>query len=150
MKISRKTKAIYAARKREKKPDAPASPDFGHRKLAWSPIRTKDELHRVYTRLVPEIRRIAYHAGYGIGVHGSMRRDLDLIAVPWTEEAVSAHELAQRIQLSLCGMKEASYDWEQKPHGRKGCTIVVGMNAFIDLSVSPFLQVEGKDTRKAE
>ena len=138
MNISRKTKAIYSARKREKKPDAAAKPDFTHRKLAWAPIRTKDELRRVYERLMPEIRRVAYHAGYGIGFHGSMRRDLDLIAIPWTDDAVSADELASRISLSLCGMKQ-SVDWETKPHGRKGCVIVVGMNAFIDLSVSPFL-----------
>lgn len=142
MKISRKTRAIYAARKRPKKPDAPKKPDYTVRKLKWGTIRTKDELRRIYQRIIPEIRRVAYHSGYGIGVHGSMRRDLDLIAIPWTEKAVAADILARRIQLSLCGMKQTTYDWEAKPHGRKGTIIVVAMNAFIDLSVSPFIQVK--------
>ncbi len=139
--VSRKEKAIYVARKREKKPDAPAKPRPADapRLIKWGTIRTKDELNRLYKRIVPEIRRVAYHAGYGIGVHGSMRRDLDLIAVPWTEKAVKASELARRIQLACCGMQESKYDWVQKPHGRKGATIVVAMNAFIDLSVSPYL-----------
>jgi len=28
--------------------------------------------------------------GYAIAPHGSLARDLDVIAVPWTEDAVSA------------------------------------------------------------
>lgn len=35
-------------------------------------------------RLIWEVAR---GCGYAIGLHGSMKRDVDLIAVPWTDEA---------------------------------------------------------------
>lgn len=137
MKISAKIKAIYRERRKEHAKRIPTAPDYTRRKIAWSPIRTKDELNALYRRILPEIRRVAYASGYGLGVHGSMRRDLDLIAVPWTDEAVNKNLLADRIQLSICGMKESKRTWEEKPHGRTGTIIVVAMNAFIDLSVTP-------------
>ena len=37
----------------------------------------------IYAALVP----IARKHGYALAIHGSMMTDLDLIAVPWTEEA---------------------------------------------------------------
>lgn len=41
--------------------------------------------------------RVARRHGYAIGVHGSMSRDLDLIAVPWVESASSPDELLKEI-----------------------------------------------------
>ena len=57
--------------------------------------------------------------GFGIGLHGSMRRDLDLIAVPWVGEPRNAwDELAATIQKAACGLSNAKFAWEAKPCGR--------------------------------
>ncbi len=60
--------------------------------------------------------QIAKDYGYAIAFHGSGVRDCDLIAVPWTDSAVSAEELvvgiASRMILTL---GHGAYD---KPHGR--------------------------------
>lgn len=40
---------------------------------------------------VPDLRtiwRLAREVGYAVGLHGSLRRDVDLIAAPWTDEVV--------------------------------------------------------------
>lgn len=50
-----------------------------------------------YALLIGPIRVTAEKCGYAIGVHGSLARDIDLIAVPWRRDAVSGNELAERI-----------------------------------------------------
>src|ERR1700736_3980142 len=85
------------------------------RPVAWSPTRNKDELERLYRRIIPQLRRVAKQAGYGLGVHGSLRRDLDLIAVPWVKCALAPNTLAARMQTAMCGSQQPRYEWEQKP-----------------------------------
>lgn len=41
----------------------------------------------------------ARELGYALAVHGSVTRDCDLIAVPWTDAAVNAFELAHALIL---------------------------------------------------
>ena len=81
-------------------------------------IHTLDEQERWYLAVLPSIRTVARTLGYGIGVHGSMRRDLDLIAVPWSEEHATPDALAKAIQYAALGTHGDVVNWEQKPCGR--------------------------------
>ena len=84
---------------------------------------------------IAPIRLLAREVGYAIGVHGSQERDLDLIAAPWTEAAVSAEELANHIAKGINGRVLAP---EDRPLGRWSCNIQIdGWFKLIDLSVSP-------------
>lgn len=84
---------------------------------------------------VDEIRALAMQVGYAIGLHGSLERDLDLIAVPWTDEAISAQALADHIAAGLGGRV---IDPGPKPLGRWACNIQMdGWYKLIDLSVAP-------------
>jgi hypothetical protein len=49
-------------------------------------------------KLIEPIRVVARAHGYAIGVHGSLKRDIDLIAVPWSQEASTPKVLADAIQ----------------------------------------------------
>lgn len=42
---------------------------------------------------IDRIRELAKEIGYAIGAHGSLERDLDLIAAPWSEEALKLNYL---------------------------------------------------------
>lgn len=44
---------------------------------------------------------VARKHGYALAAHGSMVTDFDLIAVPWTEQAIEAEELMQHIMSHL-------------------------------------------------
>lgn len=84
-------------------------------------------------------RNVARQLGYAIAVHGSQARDLDLLAVPWVPEAESAEELVESIAAAVDGIYSSV---EEKPHGRRGWSIVsrhrLGIDAwYIDLSVMP-------------
>lgn len=91
----------------------------------WEIVRSVDEMERFYNRCLPAIREAARAQGYAIGLHGSMRRDLDLIAVPWV--AVPAHrdELAKAIHLAACGTSQTAYQWERKPFGRHATSMPI-------------------------
>lgn len=107
-----------------------------------------------YAALLPDLVRAAREVGYAIAPHGSLARDFDLIAVPWTEEAVSAEQLVMRLMsvsgahLQEGGRKvEGTDEWAvvpgdaptRKPHGRLAWSLHLGQsgNLYLDVSVMP-------------
>lgn len=109
-----------------------------------------------YSILIPRLMRAGREVGYAIAVHGSMARDLDLVAIPWTEDAVSAERLVMHLMAEVDGrlrnggkMKtnpDGTETWEVahgsvpsvKPHGRLAWSIHVGReDMYIDVSVMP-------------
>lgn len=70
-----------------------------------------------------------------------MIRDLDLIAAPWTEEAVSADQLAQALCDAAGGFipqgETLHVNPEYRPHGRMAYIIQLGRGLYIDVSVMP-------------
>lgn len=86
---------------------------------------------------VARIRALAREVGYAIGVHGTMERDLDLIAVAWAEEAVAPAELAAHLAAGL-NAHILNDKIQDKPLGRWSCSIQIdGWFKVIDLSVAP-------------
>lgn len=96
-----------------------------------------------YATALSAARARARELGYALAVHGSERRDLDLIAAPWTDEAVSAGELAHEIAIAVGGFiptdetGSADRNPTSKPHGRLAWSIHLGGGPYIDLSVMP-------------
>ncbi len=84
----------------------------------WVVVKTIDKMQEFYLSKLPEIREAAHSCGYAIGVHGSTRRDFDLMAMPWIDTHTDKNRLAKEIQKAACGMFRETYDWEQKPSGR--------------------------------
>jgi len=99
------------------------------------------DLLPAYELRLPIIRRVAREFGYAIGLHGSGRRDLDLIAAPWTGTAHSAQELVDAICLAVHGIVNDPPGLEKSPsrrdHGRLAWSIQIGGGRYIDLSVMP-------------
>lgn len=88
---------------------------------------------------VARIRELAAQIGYAIGVHGSQERDLDLIAAPWTEDALKLN-YREAMQHIADGLGARLVETELKPLGRRACTIQMnGWFKPIDLSVCPML-----------
>lgn len=93
-------------------------------------------------RCIPPIREAVRDLGWTIAVHGSQRRDLDLIAVPWTDEAADADAVAAAVaeatkQATGWGHLANSGYRETKPHGRFAVTILATAEIHLDLSVMP-------------
>lgn len=111
-----------------------------------------------YGCLYPCLCDIAQKHGYAMALHGSMQRDLDLVAIPWTEQATDAETLVAAIiaHIGLLSFKErimrdgipaadvdaiveadGGPDPRNKPHGRRAWSLHLDLGAYIDLSVMP-------------
>lgn len=104
-----------------------------------------------YIALIPRATEVARESGYALAVHGSVGRDLDLIAAPWTDEAVSAQELilallgafgfmGARMEHRSEGRAEGHGNGDlpaKRPHGRLAWSIHFENGLYLDVSVMP-------------
>lgn len=93
-----------------------------------------------YSLMLQWLSDAANKCGYALGLHGSLSRDLDLIAVPWTEEAVCADQLISAIVDTAGGFiakDSLTVNPEFRPHGRMAYAIQLGRGLYIDISVMP-------------
>lgn len=101
--------------------------------------------NRALLGLILEPMRIAAKdVGYAITVHGSLNRDVDLVAIPWREHNVADPDrLMTILQGVICGITGRCHreqGWTQKPHGRLARIISVWCGestCSLDLSVMP-------------
>jgi hypothetical protein len=120
----------------------------------------------MYEVLIGPLREVARRLGYTLAVHGTLKRDIDLIACPWTFQAVPAKTLAKAIQHKareivgyaepcrvsarssnpkyfrdgLMGFAPKVGRIAAKPHGRKSWAFHLTPNQdgpYIDLAVMP-------------
>ena len=103
-----------------------------------------------YVSIFPHLAEIARNHGYSLTVHGSVGKnrysDLDLVAIPWIDEAKEAEVLMQAIwdwsvkmiiNEDFAPLFKKEYYPEQKPHGRRAWFLQLGNGAGIDISVMP-------------
>lgn len=112
------------------------------------------QVRAAYEQLIEPLRAVAVAHGYALAAHGSLARDIDLIAVPWTVDALDQDTVARALiaevervngyALVLENLVNVDpYDFrkrvpEPKAHGRMAWSIHLGKaGAYIDLSVMP-------------
>ena len=92
----------------------------------WFKAGTIEQMQQFYLHRLPAIREAAQEHGYAIGTHGSQRRDFDLMAMQWREDASDPATLAHAIAEAACGIsREGAYQWEKKPMGRIAVSIPI-------------------------
>lgn len=116
----------------------------------------------LYRRLIGPLREVASRLGYALGVHGTLKRDIDLIAAPWTSEAARPKVLVRAVQAvargvigyaephprertrwfrnGLSGFVPGFGHIAAKPHGRRCWTFHLTPTfdgPYLDLSILP-------------
>jgi len=101
-------------------------------------------LEEYYDFALKACRHIALEHGYAVAVHGTMKTDLDLVAVPWVSKAIHPKTLANKFLKILGGEKNALWDTEVRSvHGHLKYTIILpldfeyGKTPYIDLTIIP-------------
>lgn len=99
------------------------------------PIHAKPSLYAFYFDVIKEI---GLQYGYNIVLHGSMNRDLDLIAIPWQEQIGDKMEMLDRIAEAIGGhilfeTEEDRKKFREKFHGRQ--CYVININRTIKAKV---------------
>lgn len=89
--------------------------------------------------MYPGLAAIFQRHGYALAVHGSLARDMDVIAVPWTETVSEPSAVLSDVTTEYA--VRVIGEPVQKPHGRIAYTLSVGFGqCAIDLSfVQPLL-----------
>jgi len=100
------------------------------------PIHAKPSLYSFYFEVIKEI---GLKYGYNIVLHGSLNRDLDLIAIPWEETIGDKDEMVDEITNIIGGnllMQNRSVNnvegdrFGLRPHGR--ITYIININRDIE------------------
>lgn len=104
-----------------------------------------------YVAIYPHLAEVARAHGYSLSIHGSVGQsrysDLDLVAIPWIDEAVEAEVLmaaiwewcSRFIDNDFGKLFNKQFYPEQKPHGRCAWFLQMGNGSGIDISVMPRL-----------
>lgn len=108
-------------------PNVIAPPQYENPAPGWVDPRVPD---------LTLIWKLAREVGYAVGVHGSLKRDCDLIAAPWTSEAVGNAELVEHLCAGLNARIVGGPEY--KPHGRVAVNLQIdGYFKPLDLSIMP-------------
>lgn len=98
-------------------------------------------------RIIRPLRERAKALGYALCVHGSLERDIDLVAVPWTDRAYPAEALAaslrevvDKLYPILGEVTPVTHPSAVRPHGRQCWAWWIRSWTYIDLSVFPPLE----------
>lgn len=67
-----------------------------------------------HARLFEPMRARARELGYALAVHGSIARDIDYLAVPWTDEAVDVEKLVRALVVVVAKV-EGRAVWHRDP-----------------------------------
>ena len=102
------------------------------------------------------LQEIAKKKGYNLVMHGSFNRDMDLIAIPWTDSPRPEIELIQAFDMHLRGIQyedvvaERGYHFSVLPGGRHSYVIhlnrggywnmYVDEQYYLDISITPLPQ----------
>lgn len=108
--------------------------------MSESPAKPPPSPAAVYAYAVPRLVIAARSVGYALAVHGSMQRDLDLVAVPWVDDAKSPVELIAALAAVFDPTGTHVFGHTppaQKPHGRLAFVIHLGGGPYLDVSVMP-------------
>jgi len=87
------------------------------------PIHAKPSYYAI---MFEPLKEIALKYGYNLVLHGSLNRDMDLIAIPWSEEVGNIDSMMDEFCQYVGGklhqfnhMADGSFDiFTPKPHGR--------------------------------
>lgn len=86
--------------------------------------------------LYPELSKIFVTNGYALAVHGSLARDMDLIAVPWAKKVSKPSKLLKEITTTFSARIIGKPT--KKNHKRIAHTLSIGFGqCSIDLSFLP-------------
>lgn len=90
-----------------------------------------------YACMWEDIRNCAMDNGWAVAIHGSLNSDMDIMAMPWVEEAVSFEELIDKISKLFSGnamSEQYVLTYDEKTHNRVVATIPIWADFYLDIS----------------
>lgn len=85
-----------------------------------------------YACVWPNLMNLAMDCGWALGLHGSLQSDMDIMAMPWTEDAKPVEEMIKSL-VSLFNEYPSNNEDSIRPHyGKPNGRIVYTLHIFAD------------------
>ena len=91
-----------------------------------------------YASIYDDLRQVAMDCGWALALHGSLANDMDIMAMPWTEEAMPVEEMIKALSTIFDGnpfQDEHVKPHYDKPHNRVVYTMAIWGDYYLDISV---------------
>lgn len=88
-----------------------------------------------YAAMWNDFRQSALDKGWALALHGSLANDMDIMAMPWTEEA--SHPLDMILAIKKCFDKpeEIKLSTCEMPNNRRVYTISIWSDFYLDINI---------------
>jgi hypothetical protein len=88
-----------------------------------------------YASLWDDLRQAAMNKGWALGLHGSLSRDMDIMAMPWTREASSDIEMIEALKNCFTDAENLDLDVSDMPNNRRVFTLSIWADFYLDINV---------------
>jgi len=95
-----------------------------------------------YACVWDDLRNAAMDCGWALALHGSLKSDMDIMAMPWIEDAKPAEEMIKALADCFTGnifAERQELPFVGKPHGRIVYTISIWSDFYLDISIMPIV-----------
>lgn len=92
-----------------------------------------------YASIFEDLKMSAHKNGWALGLHGSLQNDMDIMAMPWTKDAVPVQKMLQ--DLSNDCFKDNVWQCKhlipyiEKPNNRVVYTMTIYSDFYLDINV---------------
>lgn len=92
-----------------------------------------------YACMWEDFRQAALDCGWALGLHGSLANDMDIMAMPWVEDASPVDVMIKSLESCLTIPDDAHHfettRSDDKPNNRSVYTIHIFADFYIDLNI---------------
>jgi hypothetical protein len=91
-----------------------------------------------YASIYDDLRNAAMGCGWALGLHGSLASDMDIMAMPWTENAKPVEEMIKALSDCFVGCPFKEYHTVphyDKPNNRVVYTMSIWADWYLDINV---------------
>jgi hypothetical protein len=88
-----------------------------------------------YAAMWEDFRNAALDKGWALALHGSLANDMDIMAMPWTEEAVNPLEMILALKKCFDKPKEIYLTETPMPNNRIVYTLSIWADFYLDINV---------------
>lgn len=88
-----------------------------------------------YAAMWNDFRQAAMDKGWALALHGSLASDMDIMAMPWTEDACAPLDMALAIKRCFDKPKEITITETPMPNNRMVYTLSIWSDFYLDINV---------------
>lgn len=91
-----------------------------------------------YASIYDDLRIAAMTCGWALGLHGSLQNDMDIMAMPWTEEATPVEDMIKALSDCFTGNMWKDHHiipHYDKPNNRVVYTMSIFSDWYLDINV---------------